>query len=297
MLEAAAVLDQMEADSIVHRTPCGDGHMVWHEWGAGEPLVLLHGGSGSWTHWVRNIPILKQHYRVICADTPGLGDSAMPPDVFSSKHYPASMRMLAGVFAEGLDHIIGAVAPYHLCGFSMGSIAGAYLAVHHVDRVRSFTLVGASSFGIPWNGLERRLEAMTEAMSDAERLETQRRNLRIIMTHGEADTFAGYVQLKNVERARIRTHGLPYSDTIMHALPDVSAPIAGIWGRHDVFAQPNLETSIPNILNECDPEMTFKAISDAGHWVMYEQAEAFNAELTAVINRANARFALGSDSR
>ena len=38
------------------------GRMVWHRWGEelGQaardqpPVVLLHGGSGSWTHWVRN---------------------------------------------------------------------------------------------------------------------------------------------------------------------------------------------------------------------------------------------------
>ena len=24
-------------------------------WGEGRPLVLLHGGTGSWMHWVRNV--------------------------------------------------------------------------------------------------------------------------------------------------------------------------------------------------------------------------------------------------
>src|SRR3546814_6277896 len=47
---------------------CGDGQMVWRLWGEGPPLVLLHGGSGSWTHWFRNIPALARRYRVIAAD-------------------------------------------------------------------------------------------------------------------------------------------------------------------------------------------------------------------------------------
>ncbi len=42
-------------------TPCGSGSMVRHRWqpdpaSAGaphRPVVLLHGGSGSWTHWLR----------------------------------------------------------------------------------------------------------------------------------------------------------------------------------------------------------------------------------------------------
>ncbi len=42
-------------------------HMVWRVWGSGEPLVLFHGGSGSWTHWIRNIPELSQPLRAVGA--------------------------------------------------------------------------------------------------------------------------------------------------------------------------------------------------------------------------------------
>ena len=38
------------ADAEVVHTPCGDGNLVWRRWGKGRPLVLVHGGSGSWTH-------------------------------------------------------------------------------------------------------------------------------------------------------------------------------------------------------------------------------------------------------
>ena len=38
-------------------TPCGDGDLVWHIFGNGPPLVLLHGGFGRWSHWIRNIPV------------------------------------------------------------------------------------------------------------------------------------------------------------------------------------------------------------------------------------------------
>jgi 2-hydroxy-6-oxonona-2,4-dienedioate hydrolase len=44
------------------------------------PVVLFHGGSGSWTHWVRNIqPLVAAGRQVIAADLPGFGDSASPP--------------------------------------------------------------------------------------------------------------------------------------------------------------------------------------------------------------------------
>ncbi|MEG2631610.1 MAG: alpha/beta hydrolase, partial [Comamonas sp.] len=55
-------IDALQARARRVTTPIAEGgQMVWHVWGEGAgglPLVLLHGGSGSWTHWVRNIEAL-----------------------------------------------------------------------------------------------------------------------------------------------------------------------------------------------------------------------------------------------
>jgi len=57
-------------------TPCGQGELVWHVWGEARegvpPLVLFHGGSGSWTHFVRNIESLVRSGRELWVpDLPG----------------------------------------------------------------------------------------------------------------------------------------------------------------------------------------------------------------------------------
>src|SRR5258708_4807169 len=77
----AAQVERLAATGRRVETPCGGGSMVWRLWGEGTPLVLLHGGFGSWTHWFRNIPDLAQRYRLIVANLPGLGESddAPPP--------------------------------------------------------------------------------------------------------------------------------------------------------------------------------------------------------------------------
>ncbi|HMN57853.1 MAG TPA: alpha/beta fold hydrolase [Ottowia sp.] len=63
-------------------TGAGNERVVWHAWGAPEgapPVVVLHGGSGSWTHWVKNIvPLLDAGRWVLAADMPGFGDSDPP---------------------------------------------------------------------------------------------------------------------------------------------------------------------------------------------------------------------------
>ena len=115
--DPAAIVDALARTARKVRTPCGDGAMVWRVWGAGEPLVLFHGGSGSWTHWIRNIPELSRHYELWVADIPGLGDSAMPPKPW----VPAT---IADVVVAGL----GELFPTH------GSPAPGRLLVRRPDR-------------------------------------------------------------------------------------------------------------------------------------------------------------------
>ncbi|MBO0741486.1 MAG: alpha/beta fold hydrolase, partial [Hyphomicrobiaceae bacterium] len=92
--------------------------MVWRVWGAGEPLVLFHGGSGSWTHWIRVIPELSNHYELWVADIPGLGDSAMPPK-------PWVPQSTAEVVVAGLEQLFAKDVKLRMAGFSFGGqIAG-----------------------------------------------------------------------------------------------------------------------------------------------------------------------------
>src|SRR5439155_25324434 len=74
-----ALVEKIAAEAQRFETPCGEGSMVWRSWGSGPPLVLLHGGYGSWSHWIRNVLPLSRHFRVIAPDLPGLGESATPP--------------------------------------------------------------------------------------------------------------------------------------------------------------------------------------------------------------------------
>ena len=99
--ELHPALSPLAAAARVAETPCGSGSMVWRVWGEGAPLVLLHGGSGSWRHWARNIGPLGAGRMVITPDLPGLGDSAMPEGV-------STPEGVAEILARGLDRILPA---------------------------------------------------------------------------------------------------------------------------------------------------------------------------------------------
>ena len=69
-----------EVEGVQHRfIEAGGLRMHVAEAGQGDPLVLLHGWPQHWYEWRHQIPVLSQHYRVICPDLRGLGWSDAPP--------------------------------------------------------------------------------------------------------------------------------------------------------------------------------------------------------------------------
>ena len=96
---AQALLERLDRSAQRWETPCGDGTMVWRGWGSGPAVLLVHGGAGSWRHWVRNLAALGASHTVIAPDLPGLGDSARAPD-------PISAESVAALVGQGLDLVV-----------------------------------------------------------------------------------------------------------------------------------------------------------------------------------------------
>ena len=273
--------EKLESSADKVFTPLGDGKMVWHLWGSGKPLVLLHGGSGSWSHWVKNIEALSGHYRLLVPDLPGLGSSDSPPFFFDSKDYGASVPKLAETISLGISSILCNTA-FHLCGFSFGSIVGSYIAADVKRRLLSFTLVGASAFGWPWQGLKTPFLSMTSKMTEQERLDVQKLNLSNAMLTSEVGYDLARLQLNNVSRARLRTHLVTETNVLISGLTKVKVPLNGIWGSEDIYAQPNLKR-IEDLLYTIQPNAQFEVIEGAGHWVMLDAPEKFHNKLLGAL--------------
>jgi pimeloyl-ACP methyl ester carboxylesterase len=52
--------------------------MYYEEYGSGEPLILLHGGTVTSQMWQPHIPLFSQHFRVIAPDSRGHGRTNNP---------------------------------------------------------------------------------------------------------------------------------------------------------------------------------------------------------------------------
>jgi len=261
-------------------TPCGDGHMVWHVWGDGPPLALLHGGYGSWTHWVRNVLPLSRTFTVAAPDLPGLGESATPPE-------PHTAERLANIVVEGLELVFPEFTGLHIAGFSFGGVLGGHVAAQLGDRVRTFTIVGSNGLGLVRQPTE--LRRLPEGASGSEALAVARHNLAALMIADPAkiDELAVYIQAQNAPRGRVKSRRFSRADTLARALPLIKARIDGIWGERDATAYPHVDDRA-RALRNVQPDARFEVIPGAGHWVQYEAADKFNPLLTDFAGRGNA---------
>ena len=269
---------ELEARSERHETPCGDGAMVWRRWSNpdAQPVVLLHGGSGSWLHWVRTIPALRTRYDVWTADLPGLGDSAMPAQ-------PYTPQSSATAVAAGLKALIPAERRPQLVGFSFGAHVGTFAAGLLGDHIATFTITGTSALGIVRPPMPE-FPKERSTMSDEERRAVHHRVLEILMISRpeRIDDLAVSLQQINVNKARFRSRKFAPTDNVRTGLANVKVPLRTAWGRNDVIAHPNVEACI-DILREHHPELVAEIVDDAGHWVMFEQAEGYNAALMRLL--------------
>ncbi|MEC9345655.1 MAG: alpha/beta fold hydrolase [Pseudomonadota bacterium] len=266
------------AETIV--TDDGNGPVTWRAWGSGPVLLLLHGDYGSWTHFARNIDALAARFRVYAPDMPGYGDSATPPP-------PHAPWRLAAALAAGVDRLIGG-ARFDIVGFSYGGIVAGHLAAARPDRVGRLVLSGPGGFdlagnGTPPAGLLRVREGMTQAETDA----VHRHNLARVMIADPArvDDLAVRIQRDNIARARVRAGSYPDGDSLLRALESVRARLAGIWGECDSFCNADRRAQVHRLLRGFDPDVDFRVVPGAGHWLFHECPDIANRLLTEMLDR------------
>jgi pimeloyl-ACP methyl ester carboxylesterase len=108
------------------------GSVRYHVGGEGEPLLLLHGLSGSTGNWVELLPALLQRYRVVAVDLPGHAGSGSLPRGASTTDFAAVAA--AVLEQEGLGPVL-------VAGHSFGGLVAIRLAQSRPELVRALLLV------------------------------------------------------------------------------------------------------------------------------------------------------------
>ena len=282
LIDQPAEVQQLLASATRLETPCGDGTMVWHHWQPERPtgkppVVLLHGGSGSWTHWLRNIAALVGAGRsVYAADLPGFGDSALPPVGNDADALPAPVE-------QGLRVLLAGTA-CDVVAFSFGGMVAGFIAAQFPARVQRLVLVGAPGLGVAsrntitltrWRHLE----------DAAEREAVHRQNMAALMLFkpDSINALALALHSANTLRDRMKGRRLAYTDVLARTLVSVRCPVHAIYGREDALYRER-QGALLQAFNAAPNFQGLQWIEAAGHWVQFEQPQAFDAALSAVLD-------------
>ena len=100
--------------------------------GAGEPLILLHGGVGAIQMFGDVLPSLAQNRQVVAVDLQAHGRTA---DI----DRPLSFELMAGDIAALIKHL--GIEEADVMGYSLGGGAALRTAIQHPEVVRKLVLV------------------------------------------------------------------------------------------------------------------------------------------------------------
>lgn len=225
-----------------------DTDLYYEVYGTGEPLVLLHGNSGSIKDYYQQIPVLSKQYKIIAVDTRGQGKSKdTSKKDFTYKLFADDVKALADELK--LDKV-------NIVGWSDGGNTGLEFALKYPERLNKLVTIGANAFpeGVEDKLIERFTSQMKQ-LNDMASGETfnERRLLKIMLTQP----------------------GISKDD-----LNKIKSKVLVIAGDRDVIKPDHTE-----FISKQIPNAEKKIYKDTTHMVPYEQPDQLNADILSFLSK------------
>ncbi|RIL07356.1 MAG: hypothetical protein DCC71_03330 [Proteobacteria bacterium] len=247
----------------------GDVGIHVSQWGAGPPLVLLHGLGTSSALWKHQIGPLGAHLRLVALDLRGFGRSSRPtaPGAY------AIAEMAADVVAV-LDQL--GLERAHLLGASMGGFVAQVVATLHPARVDRLVLAQTSArMTIPRDIVESRIAVL--------RRDPMERYAELVAAQALAQPADPAVQrwlvgilARNDARAyeQVLVEGLGRFDWTDRCR-EIEAPALVVVGGRDLVIPPEGGRDLARRL----PHAALVELPNVGHIGYAEDPSAFNASV------------------
>lgn len=244
--------------------------------GSGEPLLLLHGFTGSVSQWEPLVASLSSTHQLILVDMLGHGESDAPEH---AERYSTAevVEDLAELLRQlRLDQV-------HVLGYSMGGRIALSFAVLKKELVRSLILESSSP------GLASEAERLTRIQSDqtlADRIEQQ--GIEWFADYwSKLPLFSSLLQLPQAKQlqlheARLRNHPFGLAQSLRGIgtgtqpswwlqLEELVIPVQLIAGELD-----QKYCLIAEEMHRRLPQSQLAIVSGAGHNVHVEQPHLFD---------------------
>lgn len=261
---AISFIETVDARAGHARTGLAGEQVLWRRFGSGKPLILLHGGFGSWLHWLPVVGALEENFQLLIPDLPGFMDSdPVPAD--------ATPELLADRVATGLDELLPSAPPVCLAGFSFGGLVAVHLARRLGPRLAGLALVAGGGLGEERDPVD--LRSRRPGMTEHEERAVAAHNLGAFMIADPARVDALAVEIQNRNTARrpgLNSRLFSRTRRALEILPDITAPVAAIWGTRD----PTVGELLParrRAVEVAAPGAITASLPGCGHWIMQEQ--------------------------
>lgn len=116
--------------------PANGAQVFFAQFGAGSPIIFLHGGLANSEYWGNQVNELAKRYLVTVMDTRGHGRSPMTSNYFSYGLFAKDVLALMDYLKINRAAIVG---------WSDGAITGFQLALFNSDRVSALFAFGANT--------------------------------------------------------------------------------------------------------------------------------------------------------
>jgi 3-oxoadipate enol-lactonase len=245
------------------------------QWGAGDPVVLVHGLGMSSDLWLHQVRPFSARYHVIAIDLRGFGRSDCPRGV--------GMYTIDN-FAADIADVIRALdlAPVHYVGTSMGGYFGIALALNAPQLCRSLALCHtACRSSIADDVLEARITALTNQSMDEYAKLVSVQALAQPADPVVTEWLEGRVARNDRDvYTQVLTEGLRNFDTT-DRVKSIQLPTLALVGENDRVIPPQHGREIADLI----PNAQLIEIAGVGHLSYMEKPDTFNQALLEFLAR------------
>jgi pimeloyl-ACP methyl ester carboxylesterase len=233
-------------------------HMYYETYGAGTPVILLHGGLETCQMWAPVIPSFSMSYRVITPDSRAHGRTDSPSGLFSFPLLAQDIALL--IQALGLQKPL-------VVGYSNGGQTALHMAMTYPGLVQGYMVGGIfNSMTAEWRQMmQGALGFEGPGIVDIERV--VRTNAEFVRSLEEKhDVFhePGYWKSLLIQSSQA------WWDPPVHAQADlakITDPVLFWCGDRDVFCPPEQSLEMYRMVNKAE----LAVVPNADHFTMAQQ--------------------------